>query len=214
MNLSATSLECHHVNTYVLPRAEQRAALLALMDDDWARVVRFGLPLTMGATIDEILTSMQQYLRRQRNVIIDRRDFNTRTQQPGETFDEFLCALKETASFCDFCTSCIEDRLRDRLVVGVRDDGARRRMLETPELTLQSAADICRASENATASASAIREPVTSSLAKMSRYQRSKRPQRSDSQHSRDRGRPAASGKCTRCGMATHRDSDSDSCIS
>ena len=192
------------------PAAEQRAALLALMDDDWARVIRFALPLSSNDTVDDIITKMQEHLRRQRNVIIDRRDFNTRTQQPGETFDEFLCALKETASFCDFCASCMDDRLRDRLVVGVRDDSARRRMLESPELTLQSAADICRACENANASTSAIQGAVTSSLARMSRYQQNKRSQRSDDQRSgqdrTDRSRPTASGKCTRCGMAAHRD--------
>ena len=76
-----------------LPRAEQRAALLALLDDDWARVVRFGLPLPTDATIEEMLTGKQHHLRRQRNVKIDRRHFNTRTQQLRETFDEFLCSL-------------------------------------------------------------------------------------------------------------------------
>ena len=71
-------------------------------------------------------------------------------------------------------------------MVGIRDDGARRRMLETPELTLQSAADICRASENATASTSAIRVLVTSSLVKISSYQKSKRQR--DARVCRQRG--------------------------
>ena len=179
-----------------LPRAEQRAALHALLDDDWIRVVRFGLPQSTDPTVDDIITEMQRHLRRQRNIIVDRRDFNTRAQQPGETFDEFLCALKETASFCDFCTLCIDDRLRDRLVVGVRDEDARRRMLELPELTLQSAADICRASENASSSTSAIMQPVTSSLAKLSRYQHDKRSSSVTSSGER----------CARCGRAAHRD--------
>ncbi|XP_037076346.1 uncharacterized protein LOC119097409 [Pollicipes pollicipes] len=101
---------------------------------------------------------MQHHLRRQRNIIIDRRDFNTRVQQQGETFDEFLCTLRETASFRDFCTFCTDDRPRDRLVAGVQDEDARRRMLEMPELTLQSAAHICRVSENASSSTFGIRQ--------------------------------------------------------
>ena len=179
-----------------LPRAEQRAALLALLDDDWVRVVRFGIPQSTDATIDEIILDMQHHLRRQRNIIIDRRDFNTRVQQQGETFDEFLCALRETVSFCDFCTYCIDDRLRDWLVVGARDEDARRRMLEQPDLTLQSAADICRAFESAVSSTSAIQQPVTSSLARMSRYQRDRRSS------------PTVTSpeKCARCGRAAHRD--------
>ena len=203
-----------------LPQAEQRAALLALVDDDWARVVRFGLSQPT-ATIDQIIIGMQQHLRRQRNVIIDRRDFNMRLQQPGETFDEYLCALKETASFCDFCRICIDDRLRDRLVVGVRDEDARRRMLELPELTLQSAADICRASENARSSASAIGGQGTSSLAQLSRYQRDRRSQRSDSQRDRrsqrsdsqdSRGQRDSSTTGRRCGRCGRTHQDGQSC--
>ena len=198
-----------------LPMAEQRAALLALLDDEWVRIVRFGLPQTTDATVDDLIGAMHHHLRRQRNIIIDRRDFNMRVQQAGETFDEFLCALKETASFCDFCVKCIDDRLRDRLVVGVRDEDARRRMLELPELTLQSAADICRASENASSSTSAIGQPMTSSLAKLSRYQRDKRPQRFDSQRSGEQRSPKSSSaaesreKCTQCGRTAHRDGQS-----
>ena len=55
-----------------LPAAEQRAALLALLDDDWTRVVRYGLPVAQDADVNAIITAMQAHLRRQRNVIIHR----------------------------------------------------------------------------------------------------------------------------------------------
>ena len=179
-----------------LAPAEQKAALFALLDDDWTRVVRYGLPVPEDADIDTIIAAMQAHLRRQRNVIIDRRDFFTRVQEPGETVDDFLCGLKEIASFCDFCHHCLDNRFRDRIVVGTRDEEARRRMLEEPDLTLQKATDIARASENAAANSSAIRGSTGPTLGKVSQYQRSR---------SRPKERPAEK-RCPRCGGEAHRD--------
>ena len=177
---------------------EQRAALLAVLDDDWSRVVDFGLPLPVAASMDQIIDAMHTYLRRQRNVIIDRRDFTSRLQQPGETIDEYVCALKEIASCCDFCQHCVDDRFRDHIVVGTNDCKARRRMLETPDLTLEKALDICRASECATNNSSAIRDSVT--VGGISRYRRERGRGRSGSAES------MPTEWCRRCGATQHRD--------
>ncbi|KAG7169936.1 hypothetical protein Hamer_G019755 [Homarus americanus] len=85
---------------------------------------------------------MEAYLRGQRNVIVDQRDFHSRVQEPGETFDDFLCAVKDIANFCDFCESCIDNRLRDRIVVGTRDEEELKHMLKEKDLKLQSAINI------------------------------------------------------------------------
>ena len=140
---------------------------------------------------------MQTHLRRQRNVIIDRRDLFTRVQEAGETVDDFVCGLKEIASSCDFCHHCLDNRYRDRVVVGIRDEEARRRMLEEPTLTFQKAVDIARASENATSNSSAIRSSSGPTiLGKVSQYRRS-----------RSRLKKMPTAKCTRCGDEAHSDS-------
>ena len=114
-----------------LPVAEQRAVFLSSLDDEWLRIVRFGLPIATAETdLDTIITALRTHLRRQRNPVLDRRDFDTRAQERGETVDEYMCALREIAASCDFCPACYDDRLRDRLVVGTSDEDARRRMLE------------------------------------------------------------------------------------
>ena len=179
-----------------LPHAEQKAALLALLDDDWTRVVRYGLPIPEDADIDTVISAMQAHLRRQRNIIIDRRDFLTRFQEPGETVDDFICGLKEIASFCDFCHHCMDSRLRDSIVVGIQDEDARRRMLEEPDLTLQKAVDIARASESAAANNSAIRDSAEPKLGKVSQYQRSR---------SRPTRQPVKE-MCSNCGGGAHQD--------
>ena len=144
---------------------------------------------------------MHAHLRRQRNVVIDRCEFNMRMLEPGESVDDFICALKEIASCCDFCPNCTDDRFRDHLVVGTSDDEARRRMLELPDLTFQMAADLCRASESARLNSSAIRGPGEPSLRRLSEYRRQRgRPSGADSR-SADQTR-----RCDRCGAAQHTD--------
>ena len=141
----------HKVEGYVmltgissLTPAEQRSALISLLDDDWTRTLRYGLNLSDSADLKCTLDAMETHLRSQRNIILDRRDFYLRSQESGEAFDDFLCSIKEIAAFCDFCASCMDNRLRDRIVVGIRDEEALKRMLEEKNLTLQKAIDICR----------------------------------------------------------------------
>ena len=195
-----------------LPAAEQRAVLLSSLDDEWLRFVRFGLPLTTAeADVDSIIAAMLAHLRRQRNPVSDRRDFDTRVQERGETVDEYICALREIAAFCDLCPACYDDRLRDRLVVGTTDDDARRRMLEVTDLTLRKAIDICRASESAVTGSTTI--GGSAAVSKVSSYRRSysravSPDSRSPSVSSTDgRSSTRCTGPaCLRCGARPHPD--------
>ena len=86
-----------------LPVTAQRAALLSLLDEDWHRVLRYGLSVTDDSPLSEVVDAMESHLRKQRSVLVDRRAFYARVQEEGENFDEFLCDTKELATFCDFC---------------------------------------------------------------------------------------------------------------
>ena len=46
-----------------------------MLDDDWTRTLRYGLDLDDQASLQETLAAMETHLRRQRNVMVDRRDF-------------------------------------------------------------------------------------------------------------------------------------------
>ena len=147
-----------------LSLTEQRAALLGLMDDEWQRTLRYGLCVADDTPLADVVKAMETPLRAQRNVVVDRRDFYARCQQSDERFDDFLCAVREIAAFCDFCSHCVDDQIRDRIVCGVRDDEAVRRLLENKDLTLQRAIDICRACENARTACADIRGPPGSDV--------------------------------------------------
>ena len=173
----------------------QQAVLLSALDEEWVRIVRFGLPVPEGSDLRTVVAAMHAHLRRQRNTAIDRREFDIRVQEAGEPIDEFVCALKEIASSCDFCRHCFNDRLRDRVVVGTSDEHARRRILETPDLTFQQTVDIARASEVAAADSSAISGSGALGRARLSRYQGERgRAASQPGRESSPRGRAATPG--------------------
>ena len=74
------------------------------------------------------------------NVIYERYLFNNRKQEEGETVDHVVSSLQKLAKSCN----SLEDELvRDRLVVGIRDNKTRKLLLQKKKLTLINAIDIC-----------------------------------------------------------------------
>ena len=72
--------------------------------------------------------------------------FSRRVQDTAETFDVFVADLRRTVRSCAF--SDLEDSLlRDRIVVGIRDDATRKKLLQVRKLNLKHAVDICKAAE-------------------------------------------------------------------
>ena len=58
------------------------------------------------------------------NVIYERCKFNERSQQQSETFGEYFTNPRELVKTCQFA-DIQNDLLRDRIAVGIRDDGLR-----------------------------------------------------------------------------------------
>jgi len=83
------------------------------------------------------------------NVVYERYVLYQRCQENGESFDTFLSDVRRLIKSCDF--GAMEDSaVRDRIVMGIRDDATRRKLLQTRKLDLKGAIDICRASKTAT----------------------------------------------------------------
>ena len=190
-----------------LHQKTQTAALMSLLDDHWTRTLRHGLDVNINTSdINSILDSMERHLRQQRNIILDRRDFYSRQQEDGEPFDDYLVALREIAQFCDFCTHCFESQLRDRIVMGIRDEETLRALLSENNLTLQATVSICRARENAQQNSSVM----SSQVQPVSAYRRhrtasARRPARSR-RESPQREANHAADACSNCGWAAHAD--------
>ena len=94
----------------------------------------------------EILRGLKTYFEPKTNVIYERYMFLSAEQQPNEILDSYVARLRALSDSCDYGT-LQNDMIRDRLVLGTRDNGARARMLREAELTLEKAVDMCRTSE-------------------------------------------------------------------
>ena len=71
----------------------------------------------------------------------------TRQQEPGESLDRYVNALRHIAKKFAFDTISSDDILRDRIIFGILDIKVRERILREPELNLFKTLDICRAAE-------------------------------------------------------------------
>ena len=73
-----------------------------------------------------------------RNIIFERAKFNSWKQEPGESVDDFITDLHCLARYCSY-GNLHEEIVRDRIVVGIRDNKLSQKMQLEPDLTLKKA---------------------------------------------------------------------------
>ncbi len=96
--------------------------------------------------IDIVLEKLETFYVGATNVIYEQYNFNRRVQEPSESFKAYVVTLRALAKSCNY-GQLTDDFIRDRIVVGVRENSLRKKLLQTRDLTLQNCIDICRASE-------------------------------------------------------------------
>jgi len=147
---------CDQWDNYVLAadlteaNSEKRAAVfLTCVGNDAYDVYRcFNLATDERRNIDRIIEEFEAFCIGSINITFERYCFNQRVQDQGERFDLFLGDVRRLARTCQF-GSVEESLIRDRLVVGIRSDSTRQKMLQIRDLTLKRAIDLCKASESA-----------------------------------------------------------------
>ena len=95
--------------------------------------------------ISPVLQKFAKYCQPRKNVPFERYRFNRRTQEVGESYDQYKTALRKLAEGCEFNTITPDEMLRDRLIFGIRDLKVRERLLRESKLTLAKTDEICRA---------------------------------------------------------------------
>lgn len=130
------------------------------------------------------------------NVTAERYRFNQRKQLDGESIAEFITDLKRLSINCQFDN--LEDRLRDRIVDGVKHEAILKKLLSEPDLTFKKASSIALTMEAATKDAMELRSSQTSSVNKIN-------------SNSSNKSQPKASvlqkKPCFRCGKNSHHPS-------
>ena len=108
-------------------------------------------------TYENVKQKFQNYFSKKKNVIYERAKFNERKQKEGETVDAFITALHKLATKCDY-GALNDDLIRDRIVVGIRDQGLSEKMQLDEKLTLSKATKMARESEAVRLQQSEIRD--------------------------------------------------------
>ena len=95
--------------------------------------------------IDKVIEAFQRDCVGQINITYERYVLNRRVQEitlcAESPFDTFMADVRRLARSCNYGE--VEDSImRDRIVIGVRDDATRRKLLQSRNLDLNTAVDI------------------------------------------------------------------------
>ena len=107
---------------------------------------------------EKLIEAFERHCIGEINEVYERYVFHRRQQEPGESFDAFVGDLRRLAKTCEY-GAVEESAIRDRIVLGIRDDATRKKLLQTRKLDLMKAIDICRSSEATTRQMKAITTP-------------------------------------------------------
>ena len=102
-----------------------------------------------AADHNAIIAKLKEFAKGTVNETMERHSFNSRNQEEGETFDDYITELKILRKNCNFCENCSDGLLRDRIVGGIRDTALRQKLLSEEKLTLKKTEETCRAREKA-----------------------------------------------------------------
>lgn len=161
--------------------------------------------------IDVVLQKLQRYCIGETNEIYERYRFNKRDQEPNESLDAYVTALRTLAKTCNF--GVLENSLiRDRIVIGVRDSQARKKLLQVSKLTLKECIDICRSYETSSQKLKEINQEEVSAISQSNektppppRGEREIRCKFCAKTHVWNKLKCPAWGKtCSNCGMQNH----------
>ena len=97
-----------------------------------------------------VLRKFAEYCQPRKNVPFERYKFNKRTQESGESYEQYKTTLRKLSEACEFDTITPNEILRDRLIFGIHDTKVRERLLRETNLTLIKTDEICRAAESMT----------------------------------------------------------------
>ena len=165
----------------------QVALLLHTVGDEALRIYN-GFVFTTtenNRTIKEILEKFDEYAVGEINETYERFVFNKRCQREDESFESFLTELRTLVKSCNFCDTCLESIVRDRIVLGIRNPDIQNNLLRKRKLSLQKAIDICKASENASAHGRALRPDSVNKVSQSTTSKKHNQPQSSLCQKSR-----------------------------
>ena len=153
---------------------------------------------------DSVIEKFNTFFKVRNNVIYERARFNRWNQLESESAEQYIIELYKLAENCNY-GRMKDEMIRDRLVIGIRDDALSRQLQLDPDLTLETAKQKVRQREavleqqqelRGTAGLEELRHPT------FSRRSSKRDDTRKPRQHAAIR-KPQQK-QCTRCGNELH----------
>lgn len=94
-----------------------------------------------------VIRELEKFAKGLINETLERHQYDSRQQEEGESFENYIAELKVLITNCNFCNTCVSGLLRDRIVSGIRKDELRKELLAEKRLTLDMTIDKCRSAE-------------------------------------------------------------------
>ena len=109
----------------------QRAHLKSHLSQEMRGIVEHVLGIGEETTksCKDILKEIRSHIRSHRSVQIDKVEFERRSQREGESFDDYMVAIRKLARNAELCEECLDDRLLTKIMSGVNDQEVREELL-------------------------------------------------------------------------------------
>ena len=132
------------------PTKQVQALTLCFSRETLTIVDNLGLSSEDLKKVTSIISAIKKYVAGHINESVERRNFRRRTQQPGESFDDYLVSLRELVKTCNFCNdACTQKSIRDQIIEGLLDGDTVEHLLQEKDLSLDRAISVCQAQEAA-----------------------------------------------------------------
>ena len=93
-------------------------------------------PETDHQLLSKVVEKFEEFCIGETNETYERSIFNRPNQEENESIDQYVTVLRKLAQTCNFC-NCLHDSLiRDRLVLGIRNESIRKKLLQEKKLNL------------------------------------------------------------------------------
>ncbi|XP_033114101.1 uncharacterized protein K02A2.6-like [Anneissia japonica] len=184
---------------------ERRSAILLHSLGPEGQRIFYTLP-ELGEAGDDILTkamtTLQSHFAPKVSVVAERYRFRQRAQLPHESVDNYIAALRELASRCEFGTF-ENEMLRDQLVEKTNSSKIRTRLLTETDVKLDKAIKLARQCETAMKEAKSMSGGDTHTCSEV-KYKAKPRGAKAEFKKEKQRPRPNSNAKCYRCGSPQH----------
>lgn len=183
------------------PVARKRAVLLHCLGTEGQRIF-YSLPDT-GATYDTAVAALKAHFTPKTNTVAERHVFRKRTQASHESIIQYIAALRDLASTCEFGEHT-DEMIRDQLIENVCSPRIRERLLLETDLNLNRAITLATQIEAAADQAKAITDTRVAPVQAVQQIFKRQGRERANAAGANSSAYQGKNKTCYRCGSDAH----------